>query len=143
MTATQHTSAINTLNTVEALLDKLKTAIIVLVAIALVLAFNAYNLGVGFRGWCDDLVASSMATPQTQAIAPVHIAGYLMPHVEHRPSKTPKPRKPRKQAPKAMGKPYENLTSATYNECWALKRVPLDVVAKSGTIEFDDNPYGD
>jgi hypothetical protein len=107
MTATQHTSAINTLNTVEALLDRafqvLKAFTIVLVAIALVLAFNAYNLGVGFRGWCDDLVASSMATPQTQTIAPVHIAGYLMPHVEHRPSKTPKPRKPRKQARQGKG----------------------------------------
>jgi hypothetical protein len=30
------------------------------IAIAQVLAFNAYNLGMGFRGWCDDLVASSM-----------------------------------------------------------------------------------
>jgi hypothetical protein len=107
MTATQTATALNALNTVEALLDKafqiLKTAIIVLVAIALVLAFNAYNLGVGFRVWCDRLVADSMATPQTQTIAPVRIAGYLMPHVEHRPSKTPKPRKPRKQARQGKG----------------------------------------
>jgi hypothetical protein len=133
MTATQTATAINALNTVEALLDKLKTAIIVSVAIALVLAFNAYNLGVGFRVWCDRLVADSMATPQMQVIASTYIAGYLMPHVETSPPKNPKPRNSK---PKAKANPYKNLTSASYNERWAL-------TAKVGAIEFDDNPYGD